>query len=95
MIYRIKELTPMSCYRLRVVFDDGRIWKENRIAINDLGQYYLSQVVSFLSSTAVCTSFALLLPPRLLIPRILIPHSATASVPGQIFVEAGDLPCWN
>ena len=23
MIYRIKELTPMSCYRLRVVFDDG------------------------------------------------------------------------
>ena len=24
MIYRIKELTPMSCYRLRVVFDDGK-----------------------------------------------------------------------
>ena len=24
MIYRIKELTPMNCYLLRVVFDDGK-----------------------------------------------------------------------
>ena len=55
----------------------------------------LAAILESIALPVVCTSFALLLPPRLLIPRILIPHFAPVPAPGQILVEVGDLPCWN
>jgi hypothetical protein len=55
----------------------------------------LAAILESIALPVVCTSFVLLLPPRLLIPRIPAPHSATVLAPGQILVEVGGLPYWN